>query len=129
MIRIEEARANKIHNFKLQNELHEHRVGPLRSHTRETLLAYMYLRNYPYLAVECEDSKALSLAACKNIRRMCKKYGQAEMTVAEWISGKNLISRGSLLQKAPATPGEVGSNPTPDTNNARVAQLARAPGL
>lgn len=119
MIRIEETRANKIHNFKLQNELHEHRVGPLRSHTRETLLAYMYLRNYPYLAVECQDSKALSLAACKNIRRMCRKYGNVEMNVSDWIAGNNLITRGSDESSGGLTPPRA-------TKQASVAQLRQS---
>ena len=127
MIRIEEDRANKTKNFQLQNELHEHRVGPLRAHTRETLLAYMYLRNFPYLVLESRGSKPLSSAAVKNIRRMCKKYGQVEMTVSEWMSGTNLRTGSSGLQSA-VNSEVVGSTPTPCTKHARVAQLVRASG-
>lgn len=131
MIRVEEARANKVRNYQLQNELHQHRVGPLRSHTRETLLSYMYLRNFPYLAVETADSKILSLAGQKNIRRMCRKYGDVEMTVQEWMNGKNLLAGVAQSAERPGglSPGKVvGSNPTSRTNHARVAQLCRAPG-
>ena len=121
MIRIEEDRANKKHQFKLQNELHEHRVGPLRRHARETLLAYMYLRGFPYLVLEVHDSTPLSQSACKNIRRMVKKYGQVEMTMSEWMSGTN-------LRRGPDE-GTGGLNPSPPTKHARVAQLVRASGL
>lgn len=122
MIRIEENRANKSHQYQLQNELHQHRVGPLRLHTRETLLAYMFLRNFPYLAVETEGSSPLSRASCKNVRRMCKKYGDVDdMSVVEWMAGNNLRAGSSGAQSA-VNSEVVGSTPTPHTTFASVAQ-------
>lgn len=118
MIRVEEERANKVRNYQLQSELHLHRVGPLRRHTRETLLSYMFLRNLPYLAVEVEHSKPLSPSSKKNIRRMCKKYGDVTMDVDEWMNGKNL--------RRVSDESSGGLNPPRATKHAPVAQMRRA---
>ena len=93
VIRIEEGRANKIRNYSLQNQLHEHRVGKLRGASREALLAYMYLRNFLYEAVEAPNSKPLYKDSPKAIERMCRKYGKTDMVFAEWQAGKRMVER------------------------------------
>ncbi len=93
LIRIEEERANKAHNFTLQNQLHEHRIGRVRTAARETILAYMYLRNFPYEAIEHKDSKSLSTDSIKAIERMCRKYGSVTMSVIDWQKGKRMVER------------------------------------
>jgi hypothetical protein len=49
IIRHEERKADRGLDH---NQLHEHRVGPLRSESRRTLLAYGYCRGWPYALVE-----------------------------------------------------------------------------
>ena len=93
LIRIEEERANKAHNFKLQNQLHEHRIGKVRTAARETLLTYMYLQNFPYEAIEQPDSKPLTKDGIKRIERMCRKYGNADMDFDAWKKGKRMVER------------------------------------
>lgn len=92
-IRIEEQRANKARNFKLQSELREHRVGTVRRAARETLLAYQFLRGFPYAAVEKPNSKPLSKDSIKRIEYMCRRYGKQTLDFKKW-------QRGSLLKAA-----------------------------
>jgi hypothetical protein len=53
----------------------------------------MYLRNFPYEAVEGSKSKPLSKDSIKAIERMVRKYGNTDMTVAEWQKGKRMVER------------------------------------
>ena len=93
LIRIEEERANKAHNFTLQNQLHEHRIGKVRTAARETLLAYMYLRNFPYEAIEQPDSKPLTKDGIKRIERMVRKYGKVTFSFKEWKAGERVMEQ------------------------------------
>ena len=65
----------------------------MRTAARETLLAYMYLRNFPYEAVEKPDSKPLGKEGIKRIERMVRKYGGVDMDFVEWQKGKRMVER------------------------------------
>jgi len=87
IIRIEELRANKARNFDLQNGLRGHRVATVRRATRETLLAYQFLRGVPYAKVEKPNSNPVDLLA---VLRMVKRYGDLksgteEQALKEWM--------------------------------------------
>ena len=93
LIRIEESRANQAQNYTLQNQLHEHRIRKVRAAARETLLAYMYLRNFPYEAIEQPDSKSISSEGIKRIERMVRVYGGVTFDFEEWKKGKRMTKR------------------------------------
>ena len=65
----------------------------MRTAARETLLAYMYLRNFPYEAIEQSNSKPLTKEGIKRIERMIRKYGNVDMDFAEWQKGKRMVER------------------------------------
>jgi len=88
-IRIEEARANKDRDFTLQNRLSEHRTGKLRRAARETILAYQYMRGFPYAAVEQSESKPLKEASIKAVERMVRTYDGTILVWKDWVDGKN----------------------------------------
>jgi hypothetical protein len=53
----------------------------------------MYLRNFPYEAVEAPNSKPLFKDSPKVIERLCRKYGKVDMVFADWQAGKRMVQR------------------------------------
>jgi len=53
----------------------------------------MYLRNFPYEAIEKSESKPLTKEGIKRIERMIRKYGNTTMDFAEWQKGKRMVER------------------------------------
>ena len=53
----------------------------------------MYLRNFPYEAIEKSDSKPLTKEGIKRIERMIRKYGSTDMNFADWTTGKRMVER------------------------------------
>ena len=54
----------------------------------------MYLRNFPYEAIEKENSKPLSEDSIKRIEYMVRRYGKVkEFKFLEWQKGKRLVER------------------------------------
>jgi len=86
IIRHAEREANKNHDYAQQNELRNHRVTIVRRATRESLLAYQYLRGIPYAAVE-PHTRADNPINWKEVARMCKKYGEVTLDHEAWTSG------------------------------------------
>ena len=88
IIRIEEQRANLAGKYSLQNSLREHRSGVVRTASRETLIAYQFLRGIPYEAFERAGSRTVDW---KHVYSMVKKYGSGtEDELKVWFSGKLL---------------------------------------
>jgi len=74
-----------------RTQLQQHRIGPLRSEARSTLLAYAFLKGTPYRVAE-RDAK--SYPDVNRIISLASKYGQfkgmmpyktAEQAVIGWL--------------------------------------------
>jgi|TARA_R110000744_G_scaffold351934_6_gene457824 hypothetical protein len=88
IIRREEQVANKSNSYDTQNQLRIHRVGKVRRASRETLLAYQYLRGVPYAACEKPKSKPVDIKA---IEKMCKDYGILDQSITDWMEGETRL--------------------------------------
>jgi len=53
----------------------------------------MYLRNFPYEAIETPNSKPLTKEGIKRIERMIRKYGGVNMDFVAWTKGKRMVER------------------------------------
>jgi len=84
IIRHAERYANKCGDYTVQNKLRNHRVTTVRKATRNTLLAYQYLRGIPYAAIERPNS---STPDWKEVERMCKVYGGVKLDHEAWVEG------------------------------------------
>lgn len=93
------------HDIKTHTELSEHRTGRLRRASRETILAYQFLRGIPYAAVEKPNSKPLTKDSIKAVERMCRKYGHTHMKWEDWIAGKNRVNETLVRTDIPDAPG------------------------
>jgi hypothetical protein len=73
IIRLEERRARR--DDRLRCELHEHRVGIVRSEQRHSLLAYAFLRGRSYAAAEPKAAKAPDWT---RVAKLVEKFGTTE---------------------------------------------------
>jgi len=91
IIRVEEKRANLARDYELQGCLRWHRIDIVRKASRETLLAYQYLRGIPYSVVEKEGSEEPNW---KSVLSMIRRYGNYPLDRTEqpdidrWVKGK-----------------------------------------
>lgn len=53
----------------------------------------MYLRNFPYEAIESPNSKPIGKEGIKRIERMVRVYGSVDFSFEEWKNGKRMIDR------------------------------------
>ena len=53
----------------------------------------MYLRNFPYEAIEQPDSKSIGSEGIKRIERMVRVYGGVTFDFEEWKKGKRMTER------------------------------------
>ncbi len=94
IIRLEERRAGLHHNRGLRQSLADHRRGVVRRESRNTLLAYAYLRGKSYR--NCERTSH-NEPNWDSIKRMIEKYGKLKQPLEEW---KNEQESESLCKSA-----------------------------
>jgi len=97
-IRSEEIIALKEGNYSLLNSLHNHRTHIVRREARATLLAYQYLRGFPYTIVEPEPKSNPFWDA---VHRIVHKYGGGNFDHKKWIEGKNFVKSVTKIPEAP----------------------------
>lgn len=87
IIRVEERRANQAGDYYLQSSLREHRVGIVRDVSRQTLIAYQYLRGIPYK--HC--GQAIQDGDKGPVEKMIKRYGSLRHTdLDQWLNEEHL---------------------------------------
>lgn len=93
IIQHEEKKANGFKNYRLQNELAEHRKGIVRRETRATILAYQYLRGLAYSSCESPNGNEGNPISWSSVKRMISKYGNPQQRKdfdrSEWIKVLN----------------------------------------